>query len=133
MSPAWCGHQTETANSRYGLTNVSNKANKILGMLSRTFTYFDVDLVKSLNSTTIEAILKVFGLTTLAKRRERGDLIQLYKIVNGLDTIHWESTTTLQRKTVMDHGVITRGHPLKLTARELVKCCEQRHNFSLIV
>ena len=82
MSPAWCGHQTETANSRYGLTNVSNKANKILGMLSRTFTYFDVDLVKSLNSTTIEAILKVFGLTTLAKRRERGDLIQLFKIAS---------------------------------------------------
>ena len=30
-------------------------------------------------------------LTTLVTRRKRGDLIQLYKILNGLDRVEWNN------------------------------------------
>ena len=38
-----------------------------------------------------EERLKVWGLTTLAERRITGDLIQMYKSVNGLENINWHT------------------------------------------
>ena len=38
-----------------------------------------------------ESRLRLWGLTTLEKRRERGDLIQMYKIVHGVEEITWHT------------------------------------------
>src|SRR6218665_552612 len=48
------------------------------------------------------------GLTTLEKRRSRGDLIEAYKIITGKKSIQWESFFEL----APSRG--TRGHRYKL-------------------
>jgi hypothetical protein len=35
--------------------------------------------------------LKAWGLTTLEERRGRGDLIQIYKCLNGIEDIDWHT------------------------------------------
>ena len=51
-------------------------------------------LVQGLKGLNAEEQRKKLGLTTLAQRRERGDLIEVYKILKGLTRIEptkfWE-------------------------------------------
>ena len=68
------------------------------------------------------------GLTTLEKRRKRGDLIQLFKICNNIDKVIWPSSRNMTPTTTIINTVSTRRHDLKIE-RELVKNCEQCHNF----
>ncbi len=108
---------------------IVSKANRVLGMLLRTFMSRDADLWKLLyvslvrphlefastiwnphlkgDEEALERIqrkasiptsmrgleykdrLKIWGLTTLKERRVRGDLIQMYKVQNGLEDIGW--------------------------------------------
>ena len=44
-------------------------------------------LIPSLRKIIYEKRLKALDLTTLTERRQRDDMIQLYKIFNGKDTI----------------------------------------------
>ena len=124
----------------YHVKYCANKANKILGMLTRTFEYRNLELFKSLYTTFVrphlefvvavwspflkgdinilekvqrratklipelrnlsyEERLSTIGLTTLEKRRERGDLIQLYKSINNIDSVQWPCSTNLTPKT----------------------------------
>ena len=46
------------------------------------------------------------GLTTLEKRRSRGDLIEAYKIITGKESVQWERFFELAPSKV------TRGHKL---------------------
>jgi ribonuclease P/MRP protein subunit RPP40 len=55
-----------------------------------------------------EERLKLVGLTTLERRRERADLIEVFKILNGLEGIKEE---TFFRR----HLSVTRGHSMKLS------------------
>ena len=41
-----------------------------------------------------EEMLKIWGLTTLTERRIRGDLIKVYKLMNGLENINWHTGET---------------------------------------
>ena len=46
-------------------------------------------LVPELCHLNYESRLSNLGLTTLEVRRERGDLIQFFKILKGLNTVNW--------------------------------------------
>jgi ribonuclease P/MRP protein subunit RPP40 len=148
----------------------AHKANQILGMLKRTFMYFDVNLFKLLYCTFVrphlefaisawcpnqkgnisklenvqrratklapairnlsyEKRLEIMGLTTLEERREIGDLIQAYKIINGHDHVNWCSPESFQLRSTFSTGSQTRSHRFKITEREIVRNCEFWHQF----
>ena len=46
-------------------------------------------LVPSIRSLAYNKRLQIVGLTSLADRRARGDLIQLFKIQQGLNMVDW--------------------------------------------
>ncbi|MPC10806.1 hypothetical protein E2C01_003447 [Portunus trituberculatus] len=58
-------------------------------------------MVPELKDLTYEERLKEIGLPTLQDRREKGDLITMYKIVNGIEKIDKEDLVlvTEARKT----------------------------------
>ena len=66
-------------------------------------------LTEELKNLPYEARLEKLEPTTHEKRRERGDLIQIYKIINGFD-----------EEIINASDYFTRGNSLKLR-RELVK------------
>src|SRR6218665_299862 len=47
-------------------------------------------MIKGYKDLSYEERLIICGLTTLEKRRSRGDLIEAYKIITGKETIQWE-------------------------------------------
>jgi hypothetical protein len=69
--------------------------------------------------------LHVLGLTPLHTRRIRGDLIQTYKLVNGLESVTLSTASIFSAKK---SEITTRGHSQKLS-REVIKSCDQRHHF----
>merc|ERR1712035_211114 len=63
--------------------------------------------VPGLQGLTYEKRLEELGITTLEKRRERGDAISMYNCVTGKQFIHKENFVKLS-------GGRTRGHRLKV-------------------
>ena len=61
-----------------------------------------------------EIRLRVLGLTTLEKRRTRADLLEVYKILHGLEDINEE--VFFKR-----HITNTRGHSMKLYKEGVIK------------
>jgi len=68
------------------------------------------DLVPQLRKYNYADRLKVLGLTSLKERRERGDMIEVYKILTGKE--HIDSG---QFFTLADNHYCLRGHDMKLT------------------
>jgi ribonuclease P/MRP protein subunit RPP40 len=64
-------------------------------------------LVVGMREKSYEERLKFLDMTTLETRRVRGDLIEVFKIMKGLEDVNEEKFFT------MDKGY-TRGHELKL-------------------
>ena len=48
-------------------------------------------LVSSLKNLSYEQMLSKLKLTNLTERRERGDLIEFYKITNGIRQVVWQN------------------------------------------
>ena len=65
-------------------------------------------LVKCIKHLPYSERLKILGLPTLEYRRERADMIQVYKILHGIDIANREKLLQMAPYTT------TRGHPLKL-------------------
>ena len=130
-------------------TKTANTANRILGMIKRSFSYLDINsflhlykslvrphldycvqvwrpylhkdidllekvqkratkLVPALKDKPYEERLVALNLTTLETRRIRGDLIETFKILKGIDNI------AVKRFFTLSNVHNTRGHSLKL-------------------
>ena len=66
-------------------------------------------LVHEIRALSYEDRLKILGLTTLKRRRERGDLIETFKLLTGKEKIEYDQFFQLSETA---HGL--RGHSLKL-------------------
>jgi hypothetical protein len=86
-------------------------------------------VVKGIKKMKYEDRLKIYGLTDLRTRRERGDLIQFYKYVNKKEEISFVEDIKFSEAESLEGpagGLRKDG----LTYRkELVKNCLQRENF----
>ena len=67
--------------------------------------------------------LDALGLTTLDGRRKRGDLIQIYKIINGIEKVELDWQTG-------GRGDYIRRHRYQIE-REICRNCPIRNNFLL--
>ena len=72
-------------------------------------------MVPELRDLTYEERLTEMGLLTLQDRRERGDLITLYKIINGIKKIDKEELVVVKQE-----GRQTRGHSKKIRKSQCV-------------
>ena len=64
-------------------------------------------VTKHFNGTSKTTRLKKFGLTTLERRRLRGDLIEVYKLFKGYDDVEFNVFFKLSSTHL-------RGHELKI-------------------
>jgi len=79
-------------------------------------------LPTSLKGIGYEDRLERMNLTTLEVRRQRGDLIQLFKIIRGADVITWHHEPVWSEPRALKRSQLRR---------EIVTSCKQRHNFFL--
>ena len=102
--------------------NPSSKTNvKILERVQRRAT----KMVKSLESRTYEDRLKSMDLQCLETRRIRGDLIEMFKIVNGIVNVNLSNGINYAKSLSLN---LRRQHDSRLV-RELCKKGSFRHNF----
>ena len=77
-------------------------------------------LVSSINELSYNNRLKALNLTTLVERRQRGDMIQLYKIIHGVDKLDRGNHFQIVNNKV-------RGHCFKYFSEKYRQ--QQRENF----
>lgn len=81
--------------------------------------------IKGLENLPYEERLAKLNLHSLHYRRRRGDMIQVFKIVRGIDKCNIEEFFTLSK-----HSYGTRGHPLKISKPHLGNTKIRRTFFS---
>ena len=59
--------------------------------------------------------LKLWGITSLEERRKRGDAIELYKTLNGIEEVDWINPPTI-KASIANTGPASsvRGHSLRI-------------------
>ena len=80
-------------------------------------------LVKDICHQSYEDRLHHLGLPTLEYGRDRNDMIQVYKAINGIDDIDWMKLFSLAPSNS------TRGHSLKLFKKQC-RTTHRLHTFS---
>ena len=103
---AWCPWLEK---DKQALEKVQRRANK---------------LVPALKNLRYEEWLQALNLYSLEKRRERGDLIETFKMLKGLERV--DSSKFFQ---LTDSNSRTRGHPLKIYKSSLKKNLGCRKHF----
>jgi hypothetical protein len=88
---AWCPHLRKDIEN---IERVQRRATKLIGGGCNGLNYVDR--------------LSRAGLISLEKRRERGDLIQVFKLIKGIDNVDYSKFFTLAENSR------TRGHSYKL-------------------
>ncbi len=110
-SAAW---SPQTQKDIASLESVQRRATKMVPSL-RNLSYFDR--------------LKALDLTTLEHRRERGDLIQYFKIHHELNIVNWiKPNKAFPSSQSEGPACSVRGQPHRLV-REAVSNCSPRDNF----
>ena len=145
------------------ISNVVSKANRLLGLVKRTFSYIDRTVFLTIYKTIIRPVidygdsvwnpslkkhiqmieniqrrgtklvpdlvnmsyterLKALNLPTLIYRRKRGDLIQVFKILNGHYDINFEDFFTIDNERTYE----TRGHSKKLVKHRTQSTLRQK-------
>ena len=74
-------------------------------------------MVPELKDKTYEERLKEMNLPTLQDRRERGDLITMYKLVNGMERIDGQNLVTV----IGGGNSRTRGHSKKILKSQCLR------------
>ena len=74
-------------------------------------------------------ILKTLKLTTLEIRRKRGDLIEFYKILNGLERVEWKNEQMKTYQGNMDGPASNLRRKKVCFHREPANVCNIRENF----
>ena len=77
-------------------------------------------LPQHLKGVDYDSRLVRMNLTNLETRRRRGDLIQMYKILRGADSVNWIN------EPVWSKSRISKRSQLR---REIVSSCQPRYNF----
>ena len=149
------------------IDNIVKKANSMIGLVKRNFSFIDIDiflhlykalirphleygqviwspqfirqskkienvqrratrLIPSLKNLSYEDRLKKLKLPTLKYRRLRGDMINVYKILNE------DNTCNKNLLPLCNSKYFTRGHDKKLQKNRF-KCNLRKHTFSLRV
>ena len=74
-------------------------------------------MVPELRELTYEDRLKEMGLLILQDRREGGDLITLYKIVNGIEKLDYQNWVMMEEETTDERTfkedkkeLVSKGH-----------------------
>ena len=108
---SWCPYFEKDVNA---LEKVQRRASK---------------LVHELRHLDYSERLSKLKLTDLKTRRVRGDLIQMFKIVNGIEIVNFTNGINYSSNTKIDNRRYElRRHRQNLT-RELVRSCVPRFNF----
>ena len=69
---------------------------------------------------------KVMGITNLANRRRRGDLIQMFKFVHNIDNINWIDPIKFRSDRVLANDPNSRNHQFRIITDNK---CTTRKNF----
>ena len=87
-------------------------------------------LVRSIKHLKYEDRLAVLGLTTLKQRRERGDLIEYYKITNGISKLDLHNPNKLCNSISVMGPAGNLRRPKHRLVKQMTKI-KQRENFLL--
>ena len=80
-------------------------------------------MISGFHKLSYEQRLQRLGLIKLEKRRTRGDLIQVYKLMTGIDNMDYKQFFEI------NHTGRTRGHRLKLVKKQ-TRLDIRKHFFS---
>jgi hypothetical protein len=135
------------------ISNITSKAQRVLGLIHRSFEYMETEMLLPLYKSLVRPILeygsnvwspylkkdikkiedvqrratrlvpacstlpyeerlKFLGLPTLEYRRDRSDMITLYKSIYGLDDLKWSNIFNLAQGDL-------RGHHLKFIKKKV--------------
>ena len=88
-----------------------------------------VSMVSNLRGGSYEEKLAELGMVTLETRRNRGDMIQTFKIMAGIDQVRPETWFNLGSAVVRDGATLTRSTIGTYTIQEGWANTELRRNF----
>ena len=97
-------------------------------LLKKPFLDFATKLVPSLRKTEYETRLRAFRLTSLEVRRERGDLIEFFKIIRKIEETNWINEL---RKIADGNDAYNLRRHNQHFYKESTKCIIVRENFFL--
>jgi len=105
----------------------SKKDARLLEKVQRRAT----KLVPRIRNWRYEDRLAVLGLTSLHERRLRGDLIQLFKLVNGINEVNWVNPP-VNCSSLSQSGPARgiRGHARRLSGQSSTKCLQRANTFT---
>ncbi len=69
-----------------------------------------------------------FFIFDLEQRRQTGDIIQVFRILNGFDKVKWNDNQTLVARLTSE--VNTRGHNKRLDKGQTSNCVQRENSFT---